>query len=108
VESPMTATVRLTVRKDLAIREFQPRRTTPPVVPGSDVHITTAHGPDLYANAQNATRYMIEWLGNHRGLDAADAYMLCSTAGNLRISEIVDAPNWVVSLHFPLDIFEGA
>jgi acetamidase/formamidase len=106
VESPMTATLRLTVRKDVAIREFQVRRTTPPVVPGPNVHITTAHGPDLYANAQNATRYMIEWLGNYRGLDAADAYMLCSTAGHLRISEIVDAPNWVVSLHFPLDIFQ--
>ncbi len=26
-------------------------------------------------------------------------------AANLRISEIVDAPNWLVSLHFPLDIF---
>ena len=35
----------------------------------------------------------------------ADAYLLCSTAANLRISEIVYAPNWVVSLHFPLYIF---
>ena len=48
---------------------------------------------------------MIEWLGANRGLEPADAYLLCSTAANLRISEIVDAPNWLVSLHFPLDIF---
>jgi acetamidase/formamidase len=48
---------------------------------------------------------MIEWLGVNRGLEPADAYLLCSTAANLRISEVVDAPNWLVSLHFPLDIF---
>lgn len=49
---------------------------------------------------------MIEWLEHHRELDAVDACMLCSTAANLRISEIVGAPNWVVSLHMPLDIFK--
>jgi acetamidase/formamidase len=30
-----------------------------------------------------------------------DAYMLCSVAGDLRISEIVDMPNWIVSFYFP-------
>ena len=30
-----------------------------------------------------------------------DAYMLCSVCGDLRISEIVDMPNWVVSLLLP-------
>ena len=105
VESPMTATIRLTVRNDIQIAEFQARRRTKPALTESEIHITTAHGPDLFANAQNATRYMIEWLGENRGLEPADAYLLCSTAANLRISEIVDAPNWVVSLYFPLDIF---
>ena len=32
--------------------------------------------------------------------------MLCSVAGDLRISEIVDQPNWVVSMYFPRMIFE--
>jgi acetamidase/formamidase len=32
---------------------------------------------------------------------AVDAYMLCSTCADLRISEIVDQPNWVVSFYFP-------
>lgn len=54
------------------------------------MHIMTAHGPDLYENARTATRYMIEWLGANRGLEPADAYLLCSTAANLRISEIVN------------------
>ncbi len=105
VESPMTATVRLTVRTDMPIKEFQARRRTRPALVDSEVHITTAHGPDLFENARTATRYMIDWLGAERGLDPADAYLLCSTAANLKISQIVDGPNWLVSLHFPLAIF---
>ena len=68
-------------------------------------HITTAHGPDLMTNAKNATRYMIEWLTDNYALSPSQAYVLCSTAGDLKISEIVDAPNWVVSMHMPLSIF---
>ena len=30
-----------------------------------------------------------------------EAYMLCSVCADLRISEIVDMPNWVVSFYFP-------
>jgi acetamidase/formamidase len=40
-------------------------------------------------------------LSGQHGLSAVDAYMLCSVAGDLRISEIVDLPNWVVSFYFP-------
>ena len=41
-----------------------------------------------------------------RGISAVDAYMLCSVCGDLRISEIVDMPNWVVSFYFPRSVFE--
>jgi len=37
------------------------------------------------------------------GVEAA--YALCSVAVDLRISEVVDAPNWVVSAFLPLDLF---
>ena len=39
------------------------------------------------------------------GVTRSQAYLLCSTAGDLRISEIVDAPNWIVSFYMPLGIF---
>ncbi len=48
---------------------------------------------------------MINLLGRGHGLDAADACMLCSVCGDLRISEIVDLPNWVVSFYFPRIVF---
>ena len=35
------------------------------------------------------------------GHDPIDAYLLLSLVGELRVSEIVDAPNWVVTMHVP-------
>jgi len=69
---------------------------------------TTAHGPDLVAAAQQATRYMIEHLVEERGLSREEAYILSSVAVDLKISEIVDAPNWIVSAFLPESIFTRA
>ena len=106
IESPMTVTMRFNIRKDLALKELQLQRPSPMTKTDSaGYHITTAHGPDLMENAKNAVRYMIEWLVTNYGLSESQAYCLCSTAGDLKISEIVDVPNWVVSFHMPLSIF---
>ena len=48
---------------------------------------------------------MIEHLGKRYGLSPEDAYLLSSVACDLRISEIVDLPNWVVSFYLPLSLF---
>lgn len=66
--------------------------------------LTTGVGPDLYAAARQATRAMIDELTARYGLDAPDAYVLCSVAGDLRIAEVVDAPNWVVVLDLDLGV----
>ena len=49
---------------------------------------------------------MIDWLGREHGSPPVDAYLLCSVAVDLRISEIVDMPNYVVTAYCPLGIFE--
>jgi acetamidase/formamidase len=67
--------------------------------------VTTAHGPDLFASSQQAVRYMIEHLVAERGLSREEAYILCSVAVDLKISEIVDAPNWIVSAFLPESVF---
>jgi acetamidase/formamidase len=66
---------------------------------------TTAHGPDLFAAAQQAVRHMIDHLVTERGLGREEAYIVSSVAVDLRISEIVDAPNWIVSAFLPESIF---
>ena len=91
-------------------RNFEePRlRTGGPLSAASNIgpfYATTAQGPDLFANAQQAVRYMIDHLMREHGLSWAEAYVLCSVAVDLKISEIVDAPNWLVSAFLPECIF---
>lgn len=109
IEAPMRVTLRFDVRKDLAIRELQyhtPRPLTR--ASGEGFHVTTAHGPDLMENARNAARYMVEWLVKSKGLTASQAYCLCGDTVDLKIGEIVDRPNWIVTASIPLAIFKGA
>ena len=108
IETPMRATVRLTARPDLHLRapEF---RTAPgglSQVPVGQRYATDGIGPDLLGAARDAARRMIDWLGREHALAPQDAYMLCSVAIDLRISEIVDMPNYVVTAYCPLSIFE--
>ncbi|MEV0906428.1 acetamidase/formamidase family protein [Streptomyces hokutonensis] len=64
-------------------------------------YATMGVAPDLMRAAQDATRAMIDHLGTRYGLAPIDAYVLCSVAVDLRITEVVDAPNWVVSAYLP-------
>ncbi len=63
-------------------------------------------GPHLWAAARDAVANMIDLLCATQKLDPVDAYMLVSTCGDLRISEIVDMPNVVVSFYVPRSVFE--
>jgi len=41
-----------------------------------------------------------------RGFSRQQAYALCSVAVDLKVSQVVDVPNVLVSAFLPLDIFE--
>jgi acetamidase/formamidase len=107
IETPMRARVRLTVRKDLHVTA--PEFLTPgPLVRGTNIgphYATDGVGPDLMPAARDAVRRMIDYLGREHGVDPIDAYLLCSVGCDLKISEIVDAPNWIVTAYCPLSIF---
>lgn len=60
----------------------------------------------LLVGARQALSDAIEWLIKTRNMPAEQAYMLCSVCGDLRINEIVDMPNWVVSFYVPRIVFE--
>jgi acetamidase/formamidase len=108
IESQMNAVLTLDVEKGANLKT--PRFTTPgPVARHLDLkgyEATTGVGPDLMAGARAAVANMIDLLSARYGLAPVDAYMLCSVCGDLRISEIVDMPNWVVSFYFPRVVFE--
>ncbi|HUS53326.1 MAG TPA: acetamidase/formamidase family protein [Thermohalobaculum sp.] len=108
IESPMSVTLRFDLVKGegLAFPRF---RTSGPVTRHADqagYDVTTGIGPDLMQGARDAVSGMVDLLSRRHGIAPVDAYMLCSVAADLRISEIVDVPNWVVSLYFPRMVFE--
>jgi formamidase len=59
---------------------------------------------DATLAARNALLNMIDYLGT-RGFDRQQAYALCSCAVDLRISQLVDVPNFTVTALLPLDVF---
>jgi formamidase len=61
---------------------------------------------DLNGAARNALRNMIGLLEVEYGFTRQQAYLLCSVAVDLRISELVDAPNFVVTAVLPLDVLQ--
>jgi acetamidase/formamidase len=107
IETPVRATVRLTVRTDKHVSEPQ-FLTAGPLAARTNIaahYVTDGIGPDLMEAARSAIRAMIEHLRETYGLSRSDAYMLCSVAVDLKICEIVDAPHWIVAAFLPLSIF---
>jgi len=56
--------------------------------------------------ARDALRHMIDHMTSTYGLTPEEAYVLASITVDLKISEVVDKPNWIVSAYLPLAIFE--
>jgi acetamidase/formamidase len=98
IETTASATLRISLERD--------RRLPAPMLlsdPRSQrtgrAFATTGIGPDLLQAARDATTAMIAEIVRRTTLSEVDAYLLASVAGDLKISEVVDVPNWVVSLH---------
>ena len=62
------------------------------------------HSEDITLAARNALLNMIDHLGE-RGWTRQQAYAICSVAVDLKISQLVDVPNMLVSAFLPEDIF---
>src|SRR5699024_6458124 len=108
IEASMETTVKFTLHKGKTIQG--PRFSIPgPPTPEADSQgyfVTTAHGEDMFKASQNAIRYMIEHLMSEYKMSEQEAYMLCSVAVDLKIHEVVNAPNRLVSAFLPNAIFK--
>jgi acetamidase/formamidase len=103
IESPMRVAIKFDLIEQTPLK-FPRFRTHVPVTRHLDAkgyEVATGIGPDLMIAARDAVRSMIDLLTRRHGMPAIDAYLLCSVCGDLRISEIVDVPNWTVSFYFP-------
>ncbi len=107
IESPIAAAVKFDLVKGVHL-PFPRFTTKGPVSNHLDkdgYEVTTGIGPDLMEAARAAVAGMIDLLSARYKMNAIDAYLLSSVCCDLRISEIVDMPNWVVSFYFPRVVF---
>lgn len=82
IETALTGTFGLAIRDDLTLE--WPMAETPTHL------ITMAFDPDLDVCVQVALREMIGLISTRTGLTREDAYMLCSLAGDLRVTQAVN------------------
>jgi acetamidase/formamidase len=109
LECPMKATLRFTLEhRTLDCPQWRSPGALTPRTDAGGYHGTMGIADDLMEGARRAVRGMIAWLSDEHGLDARDAYMLCSLAGDLKIIEIVDMGMWNVAMTMPLGLFETA
>jgi len=107
LESPMFASLRFTLEKGRSLPSPQ-YRTPAPLTPRVDTapfYGTTGVGPDLFVCAQDSIRAMVDHISTTYGLSPKDAYVLCSLCVDLKISEIVDAGQYIVSALLPEAVF---
>ena len=102
IETSATATLKFRVIKERRKVRY-PRAIVN--VGSKNYLLTMGISEDLYKASQIAMEGMIEELES-RGISGGEGYTLCSLAGDLKISEIVDEPNHVVSMTIPMDIIQ--
>jgi acetamidase/formamidase len=107
IECPMYAALRLTLHKGRTIPapQYQTAGRLTPRVGDGGWYGTTGVGPDLFKGAQDAVRAMLDHLTGQYRLSREDAYVLASLVVDLKISEVVDAGQYVVSALLPLSVF---
>ncbi|MEX0629694.1 MAG: acetamidase/formamidase family protein [Chloroflexota bacterium] len=123
IETSATATLRVGLRKEHEVRW----RSRNPVIqfsraarvpPSRLEYYSTLGFPispegkneylDLNLAATSAIDEMLGYLTAERGYSDYQAYVLVSVAVDLRISQLLNAPNAIVSAHLPLGIFADA
>lgn len=98
IETQANVRLRVEVVKGLNIRR---PFTIAPTYEEGEVIAAMGISNDLYEAARQAIEDMLALLGRFYGLSPEEGYVLSSVVGNLRISEIVDEPNFVVTLSIP-------
>jgi acetamidase/formamidase len=97
LETSLRGTFELRVRKGRRLR--WPRAETP------THYIAMGLDEDLDVAARLATREMVEFLVAEKGMSRDDAYMLCSLAADLHVTQAVDATKGVHA-SIPKSIFQ--
>lgn len=107
IEAPMDVTIRVSINHDKEIRQPQFESVGPYTPSGEDepMYGTAGVSDDLMDASKKAVWHMIEYLSEKHLLSKSEAYILCSASVDLKINELVDEPNWVVSAYVSEGLF---
>ena len=83
IETALTGTFEFHLRRDMGVLRFPQAET-------AAAHITMAANADLDDAAKDALRDMIALIQRRTNLEATEAYMLCSLAADVRITQLVN------------------
>ena len=100
VECDMRIRFRIAVIKDKTIAE--------PQYETDQYYATTGFATTIDEAAKKATRYMVTHITETYQMSWDEAYMLCSLVGDLKIAEVVDIPNMLVTMHIPKSVFKNS
>jgi acetamidase/formamidase len=90
IETSLKGEVQVVVHKNTPLK--QPRAETP-------THfMTMGLSPDLDEAAKIATREMVDWIAEMKGLSRPDAYLLASAAMDLVVTQVVDGTKGIHAL----------
>ena len=106
LESPAEITVRLELEKGKRIPSPQ-YFSSDEKRPADSYFATTGSAPDLMEAVKLAARHMIDYLMEEHGLERHEAFVVCGVAGDLRIHQLVNPPNWTVGLMIPHKVLTG-
>jgi acetamidase/formamidase len=107
IEARMHGELRFTLQtgRSIPAPQYETSGALTPRVDAGGWYGTTGVGPDLYVAAKDAVRAMVDHLVEGYEFSREDAYVLASLSVDLRISEVVDAGQYVVSALLPLAVF---
>lgn len=104
IEAPLYIVLEFNIEKNTGIEIPQAITYIEPETYGGEYYITMGINPNLMEAAKTAVREMIKYLVKEHEFTREDAYILTSLICDLKISEIVDKPNWIVTCHLPLQL----
>ncbi|MCS7374334.1 MAG: acetamidase/formamidase family protein [archaeon GB-1845-036] len=105
IEAPLYVVLEFDIEKKTNLKRPQAIIFKEPYEEYETFYMTMGISSNLMEAAKIAVRDMIDLICDKYRLKREDAYILASLTCDLKISEIVDKPNWIVTAHMPIDIF---
>jgi acetamidase/formamidase len=104
---PINVSVRLTIQRGDEFKHviYPCLLTQSDMKTSSQYYSVLGIADNMLEATKQAIRQMIIYLEQTKGLTREEAYMLCSIAVDIRVTQVLDTPNYTIGAFLLLDIF---